>query len=196
MRDAITIACACFTMLVVGCMSGTPSAHHHVPPIDDLLGVYTSPREIGRYSGTVLVLRRGFRGEFDYDKRFYSDVQGDGFERPETSGSFIIEGDRLYLPYAFGFYDSDRKPVLISKLDRYAFRRINGKLVVMRDDALKAFESRNKLYDYGILIRVADAPADWYSFDLSKAEHLSIKTLYSDSAKKWDDPFVHGPNER
>ncbi len=64
----------------------------------------------------------------------------------------------------------------------------------MRDDAYNAFIKENKLYDYGILIRVASIVDPF--LDLDEVEHKSIKELYDDKKKTWNDPFVHGPNER
>ena len=53
-----------------------------------------------------------------------------------------------------------------------------------------ALRKENKLYDYGILVKVKDQ-AD-FMLDLGKVEHPSVKVLYSDPAKSWNDPFVHG----
>ena len=71
---------------------------------------------------------------------------------------------------------------------------IQGHTVLLRDDALKAYRENNQLYDYGILIRVSDK-ATLFT-DLDHVKHESIKVLYQDRSKGWDDPFVHGPNPR
>src|SRR5206468_5709849 len=95
----------------------------------------------------------------------------------------------LYIPHAYG-HIRDGKPDLTASLDRMSLIEINGHKTLMRDDALRTFRNENKLYDYGILIKVSDDP--FYPLDLKKAEPPSIKLLYSDPTKPWNDPFVHG----
>jgi hypothetical protein len=59
---------------------------------------------------------------------------------------------------------------------------------------LKAYEEHNRLYDYGILIKVANLAKPLQ--DLSMVKHESIKLLFHDRSKLWKDPFVSGPNSR
>jgi hypothetical protein len=162
-------------------------------PLDRWIGVYSSTKEVGGFSGTVLALEKGVRGEVSYRKRFYSDVQiGNEIGDKEKTGSCLVDGRHIYVPDAFG-YSSDGKVRLMASVERYTLLTINGQTVLLRDDALAAFEKENKLYDYGILMKVSD---DQGLIDLESVEHRSIKVLYQTSTKPWRDPFVHGPNER
>jgi hypothetical protein len=159
------------------------------------LGVYASTSETGGFSGTVLALERNWNDQLRYRMRFYSDVSlgDDGIEQDEPSGDCLIEGATLYLPQAHGFM-REGKPILLATLTRYTRVTINGHTVLLRDDALRAYRAKNELYDYGILVRVG-GPPEWLA-DLRSVKHPSIKTLYADPSKPWDDPFVHGPNLR
>ncbi|HEV2296590.1 MAG TPA: hypothetical protein VGR35_22290 [Tepidisphaeraceae bacterium] len=105
----------------------------------------------------------------------------------------MIEGRVVYLPEAYG-YMHDGKPLLLASITRHTLIEVNGRKVLMRDDALRAFREHNKLYDYGILVKVKDEAG--IMLDLRKVEHPSIKVLYADPAKPWNDPFVHGANSR
>lgn len=165
------------------------------PESNEWSGVYSSPSEIGGFSGTVLVIEKKlFNDDLGYRKRFYSDVElADSIEQDTTSGSCLIEGDRIYIPEAYGFYRGG-KPVLRASIARYTKVEVNGYVTLMRDDAYNAFKTENKLYDYGILIKVS-MESDRL-FDLGEVEHKSIKILYDDESKPWKDPFVSGPNER
>lgn len=160
----------------------------------DWVGVYASTSEIRGFAGTVLVLEKGVRDEVDYRLRSHSDVRSaNAIEQDEEGGRCLIDGRALYLPHAYG-YMHDGKPRLRTSVSRWTFVEINGHKVLMRDDALRAFREQNKLYDYGILVKVRDQPD--VMLDLRKVEHPSIKMLYSDPNKPWEDPFVHGPNSR
>lgn len=161
----------------------------------DWLGVYASTSEIGGFTGTVLVLEKNLMGkDIGYRLRFHSDVSWSAaIKQDERGGGCLIEGRALYLPEADG-YMHDGKPHLRASIKRYTLVEINGRRVLIRDDALSAFRNQNKLYDYGILVKVQDQ-AD-ILLDLTKVEHPSIKVLYADPNKPWDDPFVHGPNDR
>lgn len=67
--------------------------------------------------------------------------------------------------------------------------RIQGIPVMLRSDALLAWEKHKRLYDYGILIKVSDTPA--------QAPHVNrptIRLLYENPDAEWHDPFVHGSN--
>ena len=161
---------------------------------DEWVGVYSSPSEIGRFSGTVLVIEQRLNDGLSYRKTFYSDVvMADSIEQDTRSGRCLTDDNRVYVPEAYGYY-RDGKPHLLSSVDRYTRVVINGHATLMRDDAYEAFKSENKLYDYGILIKVSDK-ADLL-LDLHSVEHKSIKVLYADETKEWKDPFVSGPNER
>ena len=159
------------------------------------VGVYASPEEISGFTGTVLALQRWVRGEdLSYRMTFYTDVgSADDIEQDELTGTCLVDGDQVYLPTAHGSY-RDGKPQLLAMVQRYTRVSVNGKTVLMRDDALRAFRETNKLYDYGILIKVSDTRS--VAMDLHSVEHPSLKTLYEDASRPWQDPFLHGPNER
>ena len=165
------------------------------PVFHNWAGVYATPGEIGGFAGTVLVLQ--FRPDLSgsYQMSCYSDMeQSDTIRQPSQVGDFLIQDDALYLPEASGIM-REGKPELRASVDRYTLVKINDQEVLMRDDALQAFKQNNRLYDYGILVRVGDLPKGGL-VDLANVVHPSIKLLYSDPAKPWVDPFVHGPNER
>jgi hypothetical protein len=174
--------------------SASPTTHVSATSKQDWLGVYASAGEISDYSGTVLALDDDLRGGIHYRMRFHSDTStGDELTQNELCGSCLTDSASLYLPRAHGYMD-DGEPQLIALIERYTFAEINGHKVLMRDDAHLAFRTENKLYDYGILIKVRDN-AD-LAIDLEKVERPSIKLLYSNPSKPWNDPFVHGPNAR
>ena len=155
-------------------------------------GVYAMPSEVAGFAGEVLLLDEEF-GRHSYAMQTYSDmVSTDDIPQDKLSGSYLTEGEVLYLPHAIR-YMRDGKPRLLAGIDRYTRVRINGRDVLLRDDALRAYRQENKLYDYGILIKVSDEGG---LVDLSKVERPSIKVLYADPSKPWADPFVHGPNPR
>ncbi len=163
--------------------------------LDSWKGVYASPSEIGGFSGTVLVLDR-FKDNKDlsYRIRFYTDVHDvDAVEEDERFGSALADGEQLYLPQASARKE-DGKITTIATISRYRRATINSHVVLMRDDAWKAYTEQNALYDYGILIKVASK--DGLLTDLKKVKHESIKSLYADPSKLWNDPFVFGPNAR
>jgi hypothetical protein len=160
----------------------------------DWIGVYASTSEIGGFARTVLVLDKELRDDIGYRLRSYSDVSSaDDIKQDEQRGSCLIEGRAVYLPEAYG-YMRDGKPHLLASITRYTLMEINGRKVLMRDDALRAFREHNKLYDYGILVKLKDEAG--IMLDLRKVEHPSIKVLYADRDKPWNDPFVHGANNR
>ena len=159
-----------------------------------MLGVYSSPSEIGGFSGTVLVIERGLSGELGYWKTFYTDVVSpDDIEQDIRSGSVLVEGDHVYIPEASGYY-RDGVPRLMASIDRYTLVTVNEHQTLMRDDAYKVYQQENRLYDYGILIKVSDKRPSLLKLD--DVEHKSIKVLYDDPSGEWQDPYVHGPNER
>lgn len=158
----------------------------------DWIGAYASTSEIRVFSGTVLVVEKDAGEGPQYRMRSYSDVSLGGIKQDEQRGSCLIDGRSMYLPVADG-YMQDGKPKLTASIIRYTMMGIHGRKILMRDDALRIFREQNKLYDYGILVKVKDV-AD-FMLRLSEVEHPSIKVLYSDPTKPWDDPFVHGPND-
>jgi hypothetical protein len=158
------------------------------------IGVYSSPSEIGGYSGTALSIEKSFSGGLEHRMTFYSDVVIKGsIEQSELEGDVLIDGDKIYIATASGFY-SHRKPVLSGRVERYTRVRIKGRTVLLRDDALEAYRRHDRLYDYGILIKVADRTDS--SVDLKNVRHESIKVLYRNPKNEWNDPFVHGANKR
>jgi hypothetical protein len=162
---------------------------------DEWVGVYSSPAEIGGFSGTVLVIEESIVGsELRYRKSFYSDVRSpDDIEQEIRTGNCLIDGNRIFIPQAYGYLRGG-KPQLLASIERLTRASINGRIVLLRDDARVAFEAENKLYDYGILIKVADKPH--LLLDLAEVKHESIKLLQNDKSKAWQDPFTNGPNER
>lgn len=161
---------------------------------DRVLGVYSSPSEIGGFSGTVLVIERGLSGDLGYWKTHYTDVVSpDDIEQDIQAGSVLVEGNHVYIPEAYGYY-RDGVPRLQASIARYTLVKINGHQTLMRDDAYNVYQQENRLYDYGILIKVSDDPPRLHALD--EVEHKSIKVLYNDPSQEWHDPYVHGPNER
>jgi hypothetical protein len=194
--------------LLLGCLA-TSCAQSHRPPerpvasttqpanvhsLQDWFGVYASPKEISGFSGTALVLEKNSSNDIDYRMRSYSDVSSaDAIPQDERCGSCLIDGNVMYVPEADGFM-LEGKPRLLASVTRYTLVEINRRKVLMRDDALQAYREQDKLYDYGILIKVDEQRKG--EVDLRKVEHPSIKLLYSDPTKPWRDPFVNGANPR
>src|SRR5689334_18474260 len=119
-------------------------------------GVYASTSEIRGFSGTVLVLKKDSEGEVHYREHSHHDVSTAGsIEQDEERGTCLIEGRTIFVPRAYGFMN-DGKPVLLANIDRFTFMEVNGRKVLMRDAALRAFRDENKLYDYGILVKVSE----------------------------------------
>jgi hypothetical protein len=159
---------------------------------DVWVGVYASTSEIGGFSGTVLLLEQK-DGNVEYRMRRHSDVSSNlDIPQDELRGTCLTVGNTLFLPEAYGFFN-DGKPILLSNVTRYTHIEINGHRVLMRDDALRAFRTDHKLYDYGILVKVNDKPD---RVDIQKVAHPSIKMLQSNPNVPWQDPFVPGPNNR
>jgi len=151
------------------------------PTLEQWYGVYASPKEVAGFTGTVLALEKGKSSVVEYRKLFYSDAgptgkDGDPYERGECTTS----GSSLHM--ASG-----------KLTDSYTLARIQGHVVLMRTDAWGMYQKSGKLYDYGIFIKV-EAGAD-PALRLETVTHPSIKLLYSDPSKPWQDPFVHGPND-
>ena len=161
---------------------------------DHVLGVYSSPSEIGGFSGTVLVIERGLSGDLGYWKTHYTDVVSpNDIEQDIQAGSVLVEGDHVYIPEAYGYY-RDGVPRLQTSINRCTLVKINGHQTLMRDDAYNVYQQENRLYDYGILFKVSDDLPRLHEID--EVEHKSIKVLYDDRSKAWEDSYVQGPNER
>ncbi|HLX61876.1 MAG TPA: hypothetical protein VKX17_11385 [Planctomycetota bacterium] len=162
-------------------------------------GVYTEPSEVAGFSGTYLWLRKSSFGEAEFSLYSYSDV---GMPRSPIDNNFkqgevLTDGEKLYLPSGFGYALSPNRSEKLSMhylLTRYTRVHINGRTVLLRDDAMDAFRKNDELYDYGILIKIADDPESVEGVKEAKRE--SIKVLYREASKGWKDPFVFGPNER
>jgi hypothetical protein len=195
---AATLSGGCFQSVQNQAIS--TGAHLHTAATQDVnsstwIGVYTSPSEVGGFSGTVLSVEAEFQTDrLRYRMTFYSDVVlADAIDEKEKSGQLLPENNELFVPEASG-YTSDGKVSLLAKITRYTRIQINGHTVLMRDDALKEYREHDRLYDYGILIKVQDS-ADFF-VNLDKVKHESLKVLYKDPGKEWKDPFVHGANDR
>jgi hypothetical protein len=65
-------------------------------------GVYSSPSEIGGFSGTVLILEEDYRDELGFRMTFNSDVGPSEREivEKEKHGEALTEGEYLYIPTA------------------------------------------------------------------------------------------------
>ena len=164
-------------------------------PLASWNGVYTSPAEIGSFSGTALILdKRKDDHDLFYRMRFYTDSRDvNEIQEDEKFGSALADGEQLFLPEASAKKE-DGTITTFAHIDRYRRTTINSHVVLMRDDAWKAYTEQNALYDYGILIKVESK--DGLLTDLKKVKHESIKSLYADPSKPWNDPFVFGPNSR
>ncbi|MDZ4819218.1 MAG: hypothetical protein SGJ20_09625 [Planctomycetota bacterium] len=166
------------------------------------VGIYTSTSEVGTYTDTVLAIEE-FNDELKFRMQFSScggKIEIGPFKHMETGeehGTVLTDGDKLYVPSAHGYY-YEGKPKVTAGITRYTRMEINGRKVLLRDDALKAFKENDKLYDYGVLIKVADDIGLSLIQDLTKEKHESIEILYKDIAKfkGWKDPFTNGPNSR
>lgn len=154
----------------------------------DWTGVYMSPSEIGTFHRTILTLIDPDLGEHTYLLRQQTDMVVVGtIPQDVFRGQFAVEGPRLFLPIANGMTNGGQ-PSLSAHLDRYTRIVLNGRIVLMRDDALRVFRTSNQLYDYGILIKVPDNGSPFQ--DLQQVQQESIKVLYADPSKPWQDPFV------
>ena len=66
---------------------------------------------------------------------------------------------------------------------------LNGHSILWTLSSRRIWQRQHKIYDYGVLIRVADRGSD--------AESPSVRVLYDAQTRKrikeWRDPYVHGP---
>jgi len=201
------IAHILIVVLLIGCKqepNDSPSVVEAAPEFQDAFivdnstvteswhGIYVSTCEISGYSGTAMSLGPLEDGQRKYRKHFYSCVSTDSPELPP-----IIETNenKLTITERHGFRTSDgtlHDPIEYET--KYTRMKINGHIVLLRDDALKQFESDNKLSDYGVLVKISDNHES--IDDLSNAPHPSIRALYEEPDSGWNDPFVHGANSR
>ena len=180
------------SLLAVGLAAAADDAAEPAPEQAAWLGVYSSPKEIGGFTGTVLSIEKGVPDGLSYRMTFYTDViLADAIEQSELRGDVLTNGDQMYVGTASG-YILDGKPTLFGTVKRYTRATINGRVVLLRDDALQAYRKDGTLYDYGILIRVSEKAARLGK--LAAAPHESITVLQRNPKKEWKDPFIHGPN--
>ena len=84
--------------------------------------------------------------------RSYSDVVlQNQIPQDQFTGSCRLDGDAVYIPEASGKIENG-KVSLSATLERYTLFTMNHQTVLMRDNALKAFQKDGSLYDYGILM--------------------------------------------
>src|SRR5690242_18872702 len=102
-----------------GCARSTPSFHstsssprlksvaqtrpeQASDPLASWNGVYTSPAEIGSFSGTALILdKRKDDHDLFYRMRFYTDSRDvNEIQEDEKFGSALADGEQLFLPEA------------------------------------------------------------------------------------------------
>jgi hypothetical protein len=140
-------------------------------------GLYVIPAEVRGYQNERLELKNGrFRYWFSGDV-VVLDENGRDLNRTKYAirGTFRVDGRKII----FGNQDVE---------DRYT-DVINGVPVLWRMESKRIWERQHKIYDYGVLIRVAAKGSD--------AESPSIRVLYDAEMRKkhkeWRDPFVHGP---
>ena len=155
-------------------------------------GVYVSTSEISGFSHTAMSLGPLENGQRSYRKHHHSCMS---INLPELKPIIESNGNELTITERFDLKSRDgRFRDTVESKTKYTRKTINGHVVLFRDDALKQFELNNKLYDYGLLVKISD---DSDSIDdLANAPHPSIRDLYEDKNSEWNDPFVHGPNAR
>ncbi|QDU55156.1 hypothetical protein [Aeoliella mucimassa] len=166
-------------------------------PLDSWCGIYASTSEVEGYTGTVIAIEpaAGHYSKFlTYRKRYFTDVSIGGLiEQDEITGECVANSDVIYFSEAYGFL-ANGHITLAARLDEYTKVTINDHVVLMREDALEAYKAENKLYDYGILVRIDDR--DPTAKSLTSIKHPSIKILYENTDHAWKDPFVNGANPR
>ena len=196
-----------FFVLAVGCSKApvdAPSTVETAPATQDTVatteeqvsanweGIYVSTNEIAGYSGTAISIGPLNKGQREYRKHFYSCISSDEKELPpviRTNEDELTITERYEFRLSDGTIDDP-----LEHTTRYTRMKINNQIVLLRDDALKQFKLENKLYDYGVLVKISDVHDSIE--DLSKAPHPSIRTLYENPSAGWNDPFVNGANPR
>lgn len=181
MRTAVAIFAV--TILATGCgrqpvaepVAEIPLLQPGIPSkVAGLEGIYCTPDEISGFSGTVIE----FKGN-SFRYWFYTDVEGflDTPKYPLT-GEYTVQDETVVL---------DNETINQREWSPLVF---NGIPVLLRPDAMRHWREQNRIYDYGILIKV-----DGKVSDDGKIARPSVKEIY-DARKKdkeWKDPFVHGP---
>ena len=139
-------------------------------------GLYVIPAEVRGYQSDRLELKNGrFRYWHSGDSILVDEHGRPLGPKSPIRGTFRVDGRRIV------FSNQDVG-------DRYV-DTLNGNLVLWTLDSKQIWERQHKIYDYGVLIRVASGGAD--------AESPSVRVLYDAGMRKkhkeWRDPFVHGP---
>jgi hypothetical protein len=174
---------ACFAIsiiglgLLVGCAS-TPSTTSAVD------GLYVIPEEPRGYQDERLELRNG---------RFRYWLIGDSVivdERGRPLGpKYPLRGTFKVNDHRITFSTEHVDPRYPENVDTKYLDTVNGHSVLWTLSSKRIWERQHKIYDYGVLIRVADRGSD--------AESPSVRVLYDATMRKrikeWRDPYVHGP---
>jgi hypothetical protein len=139
-------------------------------------GLYVIPAEMRGYQDERLELKNGhFRYWFSSDAVIVDEHGREIGPKYPIKGTFRVDGHKI----VFGSSEVE---------DRY-IDTVNGHSVLWTLDSRRIWERQRKIYDYGVLIRVASRGAD--------AESPSVRVLYDAAMlkkhKEWRDPFVHGP---
>ena len=132
-------------------------------------GVYVHPNEIGGFTGTILELKDG---EFRY--WFCSDVGRDDTPYPQK-GTYAVDDGVLKLSNGRRWYIGNA-----------------GELALLwRSDALAVWQESNRVYDYGILVRIEhDVPELIWQIE-SPSINVVNQALGRPSSV-WRDPFIYG----
>jgi hypothetical protein len=162
--------------LLVGCAS-VPSTTSAVD------GLYVIPEEPRGYQDERLELRNGhFRYWFHGDSVVVDEHGRPLGPRYPLRGTFKVDGRRIT-------FRTENDPKYNENVDDKYFDTVNGHSVLWTLSSKRMWERQHKIYDYGVLIRVADRGSD--------AESPSVGVLYDAKMRKrikeWRDPFVHGP---
>ena len=170
----ITKSALAIMLMGVGVCAVSASAKSQ--PRSAVDGLYVIPAEVRGYQDERLELKNGrFRYWFSSDAVIVDEYGRKLGPKYPARGTFRVNGNRIV------FSNSDVK-------DRYT-DVVNGVSVLWQLESKRIWERQHKIYDYGVLIRVAARGAD--------AESPSIRVLYDAEMRKkqkqWRDPFVHGP---
>ena len=160
-------------LVAIVLLSGCASAFgHYCSQID---GLYLIPEEVGGYQHERLELRNGhFHYWFSSDVVVFVEGHEVSPTKSPIRGTFRVEGHKILF--------SDHQ------VDERYIDTVNGHAVLWRSDGNSIWERQHKIYDYGVLIKVASRG--------SQAESPSVRVLYDEQMRKkvkvWRDPFVHG----
>jgi hypothetical protein len=156
--------------VLVGCASAPAYAR---PQID---GLYVMSEEVRGYQDDRLELRNGRFRYWHSGDVIVVDERGRNLDKTKypIRGTFKVDGSRI----TFSSEDVDARYI----------DTINGHSVLWTLDSKRIWDRQHKIYDYGVLIRVASHGSD--------ADSPSIRVLYDARMRKrikeWRDPFVHG----